>query len=49
MGHFFAGLRLTAPPRHGDAPSPLRALRAARRAMRDEALKCEEAMLDVAP
>jgi hypothetical protein len=46
MGHFFAGLRLTAPPRHGAAPSPLRAMRAARRAMRAEALVCEEAMLD---
>ncbi len=46
MGHFFKGLRLTAPARHGAVPSPLRALRAARRAMRAEALVCEEAMLD---
>jgi hypothetical protein len=46
MGHFFAGLRLTAPPRHGAVPSPLRAMRAARRAMRAEAVVCEEAMLD---
>lgn len=46
MRHFFAGLRLTAPARHGAAPSPLRAIRAARRALRAEALACEEAMLD---
>jgi hypothetical protein len=46
MARFFAGLRLTLPPRHGATASPLRALRAARRAMRAEALVCEEAMLD---
>jgi hypothetical protein len=46
MDHFFAGLRLTAPARHGNPPSPLRAIRAARRAMRAEAVVCEEAMLD---
>lgn len=46
MGHFFNGLRLTAPARHGAPANPIRALRAARRSMRAEALVCEEAMLD---
>jgi DNA-binding IclR family transcriptional regulator len=49
MGHFFRGLRLTAPARHDPVANPIQAMRAARRAMRTEALKCEEAMLDVAP
>lgn len=48
MEHFFAGLRLEAPLRHGDQKASARhALRATLAEIGTEALACEEAMLEV--
>jgi hypothetical protein len=46
MGHFFAGLRMDAPPRDHAVPVGTGRFRAARAAMRTEALACEDAMLE---
>jgi GSCFA family len=46
MGHFFAGLRLDAPARERADTGGRARFRAARDAMRAEALACEEAMLE---
>ena len=47
MGHFFAGLSLTAPPRHGDKAAAEAAQDAAVKAtLQAEDLACEEAMLE---
>ena len=47
MGHFFAGLRLGAPARHGaEAEADAARDRAMQDAMADEALVCEEAALE---
>lgn len=47
MGHFFQGLRLTAPPRHGaEAAAEASRDRAVTEAMAAEALVCEEAALE---
>ena len=46
MGHFFAGLRLDGPVRVVAEPASSARFRAARVAMKSEALACEEAMLE---